>query len=425
MVDRPMALPVKVWAKLDDKQKAYVSTAWDGMKDGDKNDIIEEKVLQDAIDMLLVDMPSGNGHGKTETGDQAPADLTAMTPDVADYIKSVAAKVTDEMKKDMSDSIEMKIEADFRRIKLFIDMDAIGLDLPAPDSKPDVTANSPARKLGDIYYVPRTSKKGKPLDDAKRHRLHDIFDVVFGADYVAKVNSFAQMNADAIGDIGEEKYDEDYALAKKRLAIGRKYFTEAAGALVAFRAINDLPGVRVRTYKDPKGNVSRSPVPFQLAEMKVGPDGKLTEIGRTQAISLTDLEAYQPEKAKERFDKKESPTMYDAVRASKPPKKKRVPNAGTGTRGATSAQGNDVVIRNVEQYESASAETAAYVETPGFKADWLKRINDPDGGEDFLLSEVAHFKFLDKMLGMNGGELLKKAGTILDARADKPQAAAA
>lgn len=281
-------------------------------------------------------------------------------------------------------------------------------------------ANSPAKRLGDVYFVPRVSKKGKPLDDARRHRLHDIFDVVFGSDYVAKVNALDNMSADSVGDMGEEKYDEDRALAKKRLATGRKYFTEAAGALVAFRGINELSGVRVRLYEDAKGNLSRSPVPFQLAEMTTDKNGK-QEIGRTAAISLTDLEAYQPDRAKERLDKGESKTMYDAVRASKPPKKKRGTGQGQQGKagGATSAQGNDVVIRNIEQYESASAETAAYTETPGFKADWLKRINDPEGGEDFLLSEVAHFKFLDKMLGMNGGEMLKKAGTILDARAEK------
>lgn len=426
MATRPDALPAKVWAKLNDMQRQYAATAWPAFSDEDKNDILAEygkNNIKDCVDLLTLGMSEATG--KPAAAVEPPANLADMPTDVVDYIKGEAAKVTPELSQFVHETVDMQIENDSRKIILFQKIDEAGLDVPAMDTKPDATANTAAKRLGDVYFVPKFSKKGEALEPQMRHRLHDLADVLFGNGYVKEVNRLNGMGDDAIGEYGKNKHTDELALAKKRLSVLRKKFAEACEAVVSYRGANDLNGINIVVSN------SKSPKPFMLQEILGVDKNGIPAPGRNELISLADLEAYRPTIAKEMFDtgnaKKSdgtSGTMYDAIRASRPPKKKR----GSGQRGqgqatgAAAAHGNDISIKNVAQYESAAAEEAAYIDTPGFKADWLKAVNAKDGGMDFLLSERAKYKFLDQMFGMNDGELMKKAGAELDARMTQAKA---
>jgi hypothetical protein len=422
MTTRPTSFPSKLWASklMDDKLKAAVAKAWDNdVSDSDKADIKNEGDQAVAIDILKAAIDYDETGKTPDKAMESPAPMTAFTGDVAAWIKEQKAKVTPELSTFVHDTVDLQLKNDERKILLFVEIDKAGLDVPAMDSKPDPTANTAAKQLGDYYEVPGKTLDSKPVP---RHRLHDLADQLFGNGYVAEVTKLEGMGDDAIKDYGTNKYREDLGTAKKKLSVLRRKFSEACDAVVAYRECNALGGIVVIV-----GN-TKSPTPFQLRELTGKPAPH--DIDRTTPITIAELEAYRPKTAKELFDggklkragsETEPGTMYDAIRGSRPPKKPR----GTGKQGqgqkegTTSAAGKDVTINNINQWESGSADMAAMVEATGTMGDWLKRANDPDkaAADAFLLSEYKIMKFHDRVFSMNDSALMKRAAALLEADA--------
>lgn len=428
---RPEGFPQKVWAKLDDAGKVHAAKVWATLPathatEISKDDVIQASSVADAIETLMAVGNDAETTGDARKGLEPPASFDDMPADVQAWMTEEASKVTPELSAYVHETVEAQIANDERKIILFTMIDEAGLDVPGMDTKPDPKANSMAARLGDVYQERKFSAKGEELDPQTRHRLHDMADKLFGNGYVKEVKRLSEMSKEAVAEYGDNLHAIDLALAKKKLSVLRRKFAEAADAVVAYRASNNLAGIDVVISN------SKSPKPFLLRERMLDKNGNtlkdkdgLPKLGRSTSISLADLEAFRPTVAVDKLTAGEikkadgSPgTMYDAIRASRPPKKKR----GAKTQGTAAGGmpvGNDVSVNNINQWESASADEANLIEQHGFMADWLKRVNDPDkeAGNAFLLSEYAKYKFYDRTFGMNNSELMTRAGALLDAKA--------
>lgn len=405
---KPDTLNLKVWAKLDDIQKEYVAQHWPTMTEQDRIDVNTEvsNSVAAAIELLVIDMPEDFSY----SGE--PPVTVAEPTDVKSYIDSIYKAVDDEAQELMADVISHDMERNRKKIALLVKLVDLKLDLPIYDSSPNVESNSMAAKLGDAYWVPAPTKND-PSKMTKRHRLHDLFDQVFGVKLLSEVDRLDNLSDDAQKTIGEAEYRKDKMAARKMLSVGRSRFAEVASAVSAFEAINTLPGVKLSIMNDADGGYSRSPTPIQLAN---------TETFTSCAISVSDLEAYRADVAKELVANGKYKTMYEAVIKSKPVKKRKAKTPEQNA-GGSNVQGNDTKVANINQWESAAADEAALTETAGFVGEWLKRANDPDkaNADSFLLSEYKKVKFYDRVFGMNGGALMKRAGELLDAEATAAQ----
>lgn len=367
-----------------------------------------------------------NGDGEKKTVAAAPVDTHEPPKDVAEWAQGIASKFDDAFRADIIAGIRLKKDTVHKVLDYVGHIERLKLALPRWGSTKPKDSNLPDEAF-DTYQEQRHNKKGKLLDPVTRHRIDDVFNAAFPALFNA-VKTLQDMGDDAVKAMGENTYDEKLADAKFELNTGRNYFSDAAEVHSIWKAVNGVPGVRVAPHTKGDGSIEHKPFPWRLQDVILNSDGTVKDVRDGCNISTRDLQGYRPEVVNDMMqqkDEKGAPkyaSTYQALLNSQKPRKPRKTGGATGVAGGTKAA--QTAVRNINDYESAAADEAGLIETPGFKAEWLKLVNDPDQStaDAFLLTEWNKYKFLDRMFSMDANALATRAGKLADAASEKAKA---
>jgi hypothetical protein len=384
MTIRPEGFPIELWAKLDDKDQSVAAVTWGNLDDDDKSYAMEHPHDDDVKDMVL--------EGDTETAEATDS----QSKTVGELMQSVIDKLKADtpIVKAMSVAVETKVTAYFKTLTLIGHIERLDLAgiLPRYEAEP-VQSTEQSNVLHDAYYIHKKSKRNsqKALKPKVRHRLHYIYDKVFGGEALSKFETLSNMGKEAKDKIGDEIYKTDKADARLPVKFGYEFWEDAC---TVTHVINDVNGrsktVKIEARRDKSGEIVPSQYPFDLIEYAYVDDAgeKVKREKRKARLSISDVNKIDLDKAEELVGKKDEAGdvrgLYDAILDSRKSKRETQQERYNRLREELLKTSQEIVkaggtvegntVTNIGQAKSVVFDMAQLSDNKKFVGEWTKLL---------------------------------------------------
>lgn len=339
-----------------------------------------------------------------DTDDSDSADVP-VTPDTSGIETAIGEKIDDAMRTRLRGGVaQFKASRQTTINVAELDIKRIWGDkaeaLPHSKSKydPDAPKGDNAPPF-NIYYVTKTSKK-KGVHQVPRYHLDNAYDRYIGQSLVAAI--------EANKAIDKSKRDFNVKTALDDLNADRRkeldYFKDAIDLVKTFAAIEECQHVSAAYHRDNAGKIDTSQYPIRLGRLIERTKGGKTVYDMVDVMSLSVSSFINLDVAtartKEGFD--DPLKQLSVIEATPFPSITRAPKKGQGGTGQ-SAEGNDIVVKNIPQFESALGEMAHAVDDDKFVGNLYDYLNKRDAAgnyvnDDLLMSVEKVERFLDRLV---------------------------